>query len=65
MKFGKIFHYLCVFSSGECTDWRVLAQSRTEADAKFDAYVEDCTRKGFSTPITTDLVRVEDDLVLY
>jgi hypothetical protein len=66
MKFGKVFRYLAKLSNGEIVVWRVFAETRTEADAKVGAYLDECTKNGFyNVPVTIDFASTEDNLVLY
>ena len=66
MKFGKVFRYLAKLSSGELVVWRVLAETRTEADAKVEGYLDECRNSGFfNVPVELDFVSKEDNLVLY
>ena len=66
MKFGKVFNYVCKLNSGERVVWRVLAEGRVEADAKVNAYLEECAKCGyFSVPVAVDFANREDNLVLY
>lgn len=66
MKFGKIFRYLCKLEGEEYVVWRVLAESRTEADAKVHNYLDECRSSGFfNVPVAVDFANMEDNLVLY
>lgn len=66
MKFGHVFRYLAYLSSGEAVQWRVLAETRTEADAKIDNYVKECRKSGFfNIPVKVEFFGYSDNLVLF
>ena len=65
MNFGKVYRYMCKLGNEGHDVYRILAQSREEADSKFKAYVSYCERNGANITITVDSVEVEKELVLY
>jgi hypothetical protein len=66
MKFGKVFRYQAELKNGQSVIWKVFAETRTEADAKVDAYLAECKCNGYyDAPVKVKFSRVEDDLVLY
>lgn len=66
MKFGNVFRYLAKLSNGDIVVWRVFAETRTEADAKVSAYLDECTRSGFfNVPVKIEFATREDNLILY
>ena len=66
MKFGHVFRYLAYTRSGETVQWRVLADSRAEADAKVEAYLKECKNGGFYViPVKVEFPGYSDNLVLY
>ena len=64
MKFGKIFCYLGRINSGQSVTWKVLAETRAEADNKVATYLNECNGY-YDVPNSINFVRVEDDLILY
>lgn len=66
MKFGYVFRYIAKCRFGEEVVWRVLAESRAEADAKIDNYVKECSRSGFfNVPTKVEYLGYGENLVLY
>ncbi len=66
MKFGYVFRYLAKLYNGEVVVWRVFAETRTEADAKVGAYLDECAKSSFfNVPVKIDFASKEDNLVLY
>lgn len=66
MKFGYVFRYLAKLYNGETVQWRVFAETRAEADAKVNNYLEECTNSGFfNVPIKVDFFGYGENLVLY
>lgn len=63
MKFGKIFCYQAELKNGQSVVWKVFAGTRAEADAKVDAYLEECNGY-YDVPAKIKFARVEDDLIL-
>lgn len=66
VNFGKVFRYIAKLSNGEYVVWRVLAESRTEADAKVKNYLLECHDNGFfNIPVEVEFASKEDNLVLF
>lgn len=66
MKFGNVFRYLAKLSNGDIVVWRVFAETRTEADAKVGAYLNECTKSGFfNVPVKIEFANRADNLILY
>ena len=65
MAFGNIFRYNCMFYDGEVRVWRVLAESREEADIKLNDYICVCGSSGMQVPVSVEFSSEEDNLILY
>ena len=65
MKFGNVFRYQAELKNGQSVIWKVFAETRAEADAKVDAYLEECDGRYYDTPVKITFARADDDLILY
>ena len=65
MNFGNIFRYNYQFYDGEIQVWRVLANSRDEADTKLNNFVNLCASTHMNVPVHIEYVSQEDDPILY
>ena len=65
MSFGNVFRYNCQFPNGDARTWRVLAESKDDADIKLNEYICHCGAQGLPVPSYVEYSSKEDPMILY
>ena len=66
MNFGKLFIYTAYFKSNiPPVIWKIMAESREEADIKLNDYINFCGVKGYTVPNYVEFRYEDDTPILY